>query len=347
MVIVNNPGDWNNMYWPLEHAAWNGWTPTDLIFPFFLFIVGVSITLSKKSATWQSILRRSAIILALGLFLAGYPRFNIHRWRIPGVLQRIAVCYLAAASLYRLTSDSRRRQAIAASAAAAALTLGYWAVMMLVPPPGGAAGDLSPEGNLGAWLDRALMNGHLWRPRWDPEGLLSTLPAIATTLLGVLAGMCLKTDWLPARKAAILALGGATGLIIGLAWNTVFPINKNLWTSSYVLFTGGFAALLLAACYWIIDVRGWHRGLTPLVILGVNAVTLFAVSALLVKTLALIRVAGPEGRPIAVSTWAYQHWFVPLFSDPRNSSLLYSLANLAILFGLLWWMYRRRIFLRV
>jgi predicted acyltransferase len=346
MVIVNNPGDWNNMYWPLEHAAWNGWTPTDLIFPFFLFIVGVSITLSKKSAGWGSILRRSAIILALGLFLAGYPRFDIHRWRIPGVLQRIALCYLAAASLYRLTSGNRRRQVIAAASTAAALALGYWAIMMLVPPPGGTAGDLSPEGNLGAWLDRALMNGHLWRPRWDPEGLLSTVPAISTTLLGVVAGMCLGSDWASSRKTAALAGGGAVALFVGLVWNIVFPINKNLWTSSYVLFTAGFAALLLAACYWVLDVKRWRRGMTPLVILGVNAITLFVVSGLLVKTLALIRVAGPDGRMIAVNNWAYLHWFAP-FADPKNASLLYSIANLAVLFALLWWMYRRRIFLRV
>ena len=346
MVIVNNPGDWSNMYWPLEHAAWNGWTPTDLIFPFFLFIVGVSITLSKKSSGWRSILRRGAIIFALGLFLAGYPRFDIHRWRIPGVLQRIAVCYLAAAGLYRVTSGSRRRQVIAVASTATALALGYWAIMMLVPPPGGSAGDLSPDGNLGAWVDRALMDGHLWRPRWDPEGLLSTLPAIATTLLGVLAGMCLRADWTSTRKTATLAGGGAAALLVGLAWDVVFPINKNLWTSSYVLFTGGFAALLLAACYWIIDVKGWRRGTTPLVILGVNAITLFVVSGLLVKTLALIRVAGPDGRQIPVNSWAYQHWFVP-FADPKNASLLYSIGNLALLFGLLWWLYRRRIFLRV
>jgi predicted acyltransferase len=346
MVIVNNPGDWNNMYWPLEHAAWNGWTPTDLIFPFFLFIVGVSITLSKKSAGWGSILRRSAIILALGLFLAGYPRFDIHRWRIPGVLQRIALCYLAAACLYRVTSGNRRRQVIAAASTAAALALGYWAIMMLVPPPGGTAGDLSPEGNLGAWLDRALMNGHLWRPRWDPEGLLSTVPAISTTLLGVVAGMCLGSDWTSSRKMAALAGGGAVALVAGLVWNIVFPINKNLWTSSYVLFTAGFAALLLAACYWVLDVKRWRRGTTPLVILGVNAITLFVVSGLLVKTLALIRVAGPDGRMIAVNNWAYLNWFAP-FADPKNASLLYSIANLAVLFALLWWMYRRRIFLRV
>ena len=346
MVIVNNPGDWGNVYWPLLHAEWNGWTPTDLIFPFFLFIVGVSITLSKKSAGWGSILRRSAIIFALGLFLAGYPRFDLERWRIPGVLQRIALCYLAAATAYRLTAGDRRRQSLILGGAAAALALGYWAVMMLVPPPGGIAGDLTPEGNLGAWLDRALMDGHLWRPRWDPEGLLSTVPAIATTLLGVVAGLCLRGEWTPQRKAAALALGGLAAAGVGLAWGLVFPINKPLWTSSYAVFTAGCASLLLALCYWVIDIRGWRRGMTPLVILGVNAITLFMASGLLVKTLALIRVAGPDGRDVAVSRWAYLHWFVP-FAEPKNASLLYALANLLILFALLAWMYRRRLFLRV
>ena len=346
MVIVNNPGDWGNVYWPLLHAEWHGWTPTDLIFPFFLFIVGVSITLSQKSASWGSILRRAAIIFALGLFLAGYPRFNLERWRIPGVLQRIALCYLAAAALYRATSGDRRRQAIVIGAVAITLGLAYWALMMLVPVPGGVAGDLSPEGNLAAWLDRALMQGHLWRPRWDPEGLLSTIPSITTTLLGILAGLCLGTPWSPSRKAVWLTVGGAAAVLAGLAWGVVFPINKNIWTSSYAVFTAGCASLLLAVCYWIIDVRGWKRWTTPLVILGVNAITLFLASGLLVKTLNLFRVAGPEGREISVSRWAYLNWFVP-FAEPKNASLAYALVNLVLLFALLAWMSRRRIFLRV
>jgi predicted acyltransferase len=345
MVIVNNPGDWGNVYAPLLHAEWHGWTPTDLIFPFFLFIVGVSITLSRKSAGWTSILRRAAIIFALGLFLAGYPRFNIERWRIPGVLQRIALCYLAAAATYRWTSG-HRTQPLALVVTAAALALGYWAVMMLVPVPGGVAGDLSPEGNLGAWLDRSLMQGHLWRPRWDPEGLLSTVPAISTTLLGVLAGLVLTSERSPERKAGLLAFGGVAAIVIGYAWNVVFPINKNLWTSSYAVFTAGAAGLLLAATYWIVDVKGWKRWTTPLVILGVNAITLFVASGLLVKTLNMIRVDGPDRREISISRWVYLHGFVPL-ADPKNASLLYAFANLVVLFGLLAWMYRRRIILRV
>ena len=346
MVIVNNPGDWGNVYAPLLHAEWHGCTPTDLIFPFFLFIVGVSITLSRKTAGWGSILRRSVIIFGLGLFLAGYPRFDLERWRIPGVLQRIALCYLAAASIYRASAGDRQRQAVMLMAAASALALGYWAVMMLVPPPGGIAGDLTPEGNLGAWIDRALMDGHLWRPRWDPEGLLSTVPAIATTLFGTLAGLCLAGGWTAERKAAALAAGGAVAALAGLAWGLTFPINKALWTSSYALFTAGCASLLLAACYWAIDIKSWRRWTTPLVILGVNAITLFVASGLLVKTLALIRVAGPDGRDIAVSRWAYLHLFAP-FASPKNASLLYAIANLLLLFVLLAWMYRRRLFLRV
>ena len=346
MVIVNNPGDWGSVYWPLLHAEWHGCTPTDLIFPFFLFIVGVSITLSKKSAGWGTILWRAALICALGLFLAGYPRFDLSRWRIPGVLQRIALCYLVAALAYRATVGDRGRQAIVVGILSAVLALGYWAVMMLVPAPGGFAGDLSPEGNLGAWLDRTVLGGHLWRPRWDPEGLLSTVPAISTTLLGILAGLCLTGDWTPQRKVSALAWAGLAGVAIGLAWHQVFPINKPLWTSSYVAFTAGCASLLLAFCYWAIDIRGWRRGTTPMVILGVNAITLFVASGLLVKTLALIRVDGPDGRDIAVSRWVYLNLFVPLAS-PKNASLLYAVANLVLLFALLAWMYRRRIFLRV
>jgi predicted acyltransferase len=346
MVIVNNPGDWGTVYGPLLHAEWHGWTPTDLIFPFFLFIVGVSITLSRKSATWSSILRRAAIILALGLFLAGYPRFDVSRWRIPGVLQRIAMCYLAAAALYHLTSGDRRRQGLALAGAAAAIALAYWGVMAWIPAPGGVAGDLSASGNFGAWIDRTLLGGHLWRPTWDPEGLLSTLPAIATTLLGVVAGLWIGSAETPQRKAAGLCAAGVVGLVVGQLWHYAFPINKNLWTSSYVVFTAGGAALLLAICYWAIDVKGWRGWTRPFVILGTNAITLFVVSGLLVKTMALIRVAGPQGQDISVSRYIYLHYFVPL-AAPKNASLLYAVANLVVLFGLLGWMYRRRILLRV
>ena len=346
MVIVNNPGDWANVYWPLLHAEWDGWTPTDLIFPFFLFIVGVSITLSRKSASWGSILRRGLLIIAIGLFLAGYPRFDLTRWRIPGVLQRIGLCYLAAAALYRTSTGDRRRRGAILLSVAGGLALLYWFVMMHVPPPGGIAGDLSAEGNLGAYIDRTVMRGHLWKPHWDPEGLLSTIPAIATTLFGVVAGIGLSADVRPERKARNLAVAGIGAAIGGLMWNMVFPINKGLWTSSYAVFTSGAACALLALCYWAIDIRGSRGWTKPLVILGTNAITLFAASALLVKTAALMTVAGPDGDPISVSRYAYLHYFETLAS-PKNASLLYAIANLVLLFGLLALLYRRRIFLRV
>jgi predicted acyltransferase len=348
MVIVNTPGDWGTVYWPLLHASWHGWTPTDLIFPFFLFIVGVSITLSRKSASWGSIARRAAIIFALGLFLNGYPRFDLATWRIPGVLQRIAICYLVAAGVYHFLmarrDDRWSRSAIAALGAA--LALGYWALLMLVPPPGGAAGDLTPEGNLGAHLDRALLGNHLWKPRWDPEGLLSTIPAISTTLFGLVAGFWLRAGTDRDRTAYGLLAGGAAGVAVGLVWDTVFPINKPIWTSSYAVFTAGAASMFLGACYWVIDARGWRGWTKPFVILGTNAIALYVVSGLLADTLGVIQLTGPGGQPISLARYLYLSVFVPL-AAPKNASLLYALANLAVLFVLLAWMYRRRIFLKV
>ena len=258
MVIVNNPGDWGHVYPPLLHAAWNGCTPTDLIFPFFLFIVGVSITLSRGTMgdPWK-IVKRAVVIFGLGMVLALYPRWDVSVVRIPGVLQRIAVCYLAAAFLFRWTtpargSDAARRLAHGRTLLlwAVALTLGYWGVMMLVPAPGGVAGDLTPEGNLGAYIDRSIFGTHLWAQSktWDPEGLLSTVPALGTTLLGGVAGLWLGSRASGRRKAIGLVGAGVAAVGIGLAWSLVFPLNKALWTSSYVWFTSGAASVFLALC---------------------------------------------------------------------------------------------------
>jgi predicted acyltransferase len=363
MVIVNNPGDWAHVYWPLLHADWHGWTPTDLIFPFFLFIVGASIALSSKTASVGAIVRRAAIIFALGLFLAGFPRFDLARWRIPGVLQRIAVCYLVTALVTRRlmprissrdhwTEHSRSVPGITLVTVAIGLTLVYWFLMTFVPAPGGVAGDLTPDGNLGAWIDRTLIGGHLLKPRWDPEGLLSTIPAISTTMLGAWAGL-----WIRDRASGVrgqgsgigtvggLLVAGAVGIALGYLWNIMFPINKNLWTSSYVLFTAGAASLILAFLTWVIDERRWVAWAAPFVILGSNALALFVASGLLAKTLSFIKVVGPEGIPIAAGRYAYLTFFVPLAS-PRNASLLYAFANLLVLFVLLSWMYHKRIFLR-
>ncbi len=344
MVVVNNPGDWGHVYPPLLHAEWNGWTPTDLVFPFFLFIVGVAITLSSRTGSVVSILKRAVVIFAVGLFLAAYPRFDPGRLRFAGVLQRIAICYTAAALLWRWSARRPRRAAVL-GAVAAVLMLVYWAAVTIVPVPGGRAGDLSPGNDLGAFIDRALMAGHLYKPTWDPEGLLSTVPAIATTLLGTLAGLWMRRDVPPARKAGWLAAAGAGAMLAGQLWDVAFPINKNLWTSSYVMFTGGGAALFLAACYWLVDVRGWRAWAKPFVILGMNALALYAFSALLVKTLGRITITLDDGRAASGSRWIYQTAFAPYFA-PNNASLLYALANLGLLFLVLLWMYRRKIFLK-
>ncbi len=355
MVIVNNPGDWGHVYAPLLHADWNGWTATDLIFPFFLFIVGVSMTLSRSTmgSGWK-IVKRSAVILGLGLFLAGFPRFPLATWRIPGVLARIAMCYLVAAFVYRSTAPdqppsatARARHAGVLALWAAGLTLAYWAVMMLVPPPGGTAGDLTPSGNLGAFIDRAVFGRHVWSQSktWDPEGILSSVPAIATTLLGAVAGLWLGSEASGNRKTAGLLAGGLVAAAIGLAWHPWFPINKNLWTSSYVWFTAGAASLLLAACYWVIDVRGWRAWSRPLVILGLNAIALFMLSGLIAKVLIYVKLAGPAGGQVSAQRYVYDAWFVPLAS-PINASLLYALANLAVLFGILYGMDRRGLYLK-
>ena len=350
MVIVNNPGDWGNVYWPLLHADWNGWTPTDLIFPFFLFIVGVAITLSKRTASTGSILKRGAVIIAVGLFLAGFPRFDPSHWRIPGVLQRIGVCYAFAALAYhRVTGGSGgsnpRAASVPLAVLAAVLMLVYWAAMTLIPVPGGVAGNLTAGNDLGAYVDRTVFGSHTWKPTWDPEGLLSTVPAIATTLLGTLAGLWLRSDASASRKAGMLAVAGAIAIAIGEAWHLVFPINKNLWTSSYVMFTGGAAAMFLALCYWTLDVKLWRGWSRPFVILGMNALALFAFSALLVKTMARLTITMNDGTAISSSRWAYTTLFAPYFA-PKNASLAYALANLALLFLVLLWMYRRQIFLK-
>ncbi len=348
MMIVNNPGDWDNVYSPLLHAEWNGWTPTDTIFPFFLFIVGVSITLSRKSASWGSIARRGALIIGIGLFLSGYPHFDLATWRIPGVLTRIGVCYLIAAAAYHVTTGDRKRQAFVLGSAAVALCVLYWIVMTRLPNPAGVRGDLTPDGNLGAYLDRAVFGSHLWAESrtWDPEGLLSTIPAMGTTLFGIVAGLWLGAAATPQRKAVGLVLAGVVGVAVGELWGTAFPINKKLWTSSYVFFMAGLACLALALCYWIIDVRRWRGWTKPFVVLGTNAITLYVASGLLADTLSIVNVTGADGRTTSASHYAYVHYFVPLAS-PKNASLLFAFANLAVVFVLLAWMYRRRIFVRL
>jgi predicted acyltransferase len=268
MILVNNPGSWGSVYAPLRHADWHGATPTDWIFPFFLFIVGTAIALAigpRKDEGMgtkplvQKILRRSLIIFAVGLFLSAYPYFDMANIRIPGVLQKIALVYGVAALLFLWLNP---RQLFLAGVVC---LLAYWGLMTLVPVPGGYAPNLEPATNLGAWLDRSLMGGHLWSQSktWDPEGLLSTIPAIATCISGILTGVWLRTDKSHYEKVAGMMVFGTVLFALGLVWDVVFPINKQLWTSSYVLYTSGIAMLLLGVVYWWIDVKGRTWGTRP------------------------------------------------------------------------------------
>lgn len=346
MILVNNPGSWEHVYAPLRHAAWHGWTPTDLVFPFFLFIVGVAMAFSLpkqlerlgRAGIYAKILRRAATLFALGLLLNAFPDFDLATLRVGGVLQRIALAYLATAVVHLETG--RRAQWWTT----VGLLAGYWAALALVPVPGYGRGDLTPEGNLAAWIDRQLLPGRLWQGSWDPEGLLSTLPAIATTLIGLLAGYWIRS----ARDRAEIAAGMFTtgwGLILlGLAWDLVLPINKNLWTSSYVLFTAGAALEGLACCYWLIDVRRHRRWARPAIVFGVNALAVYVLSSLVARALHRLELPGTGG--LTANRWLYEHLFLP-WGEPTLASLAYATCYVAIWWVLLLPLYRRRIWLKI
>ncbi len=343
MIVVNNPGTWSAVYAPLEHAAWDGWTYTDTIFPFFLFTVGVSMALSlggrlAAGASPGDLLRktavRSAVLVAFGLFLnlVGFFAFHREHYRIPGVLQRIGLCVLLAGAIY-LAAGAR-----GAAAAAAVLLVGYWALL--------ASGPLDPAGSLASRIDRTLLGSHTYRPDYDPEGLLSTLPAIGTTLLGVLAGERLRSAADPVRRMPELLAGGAAAIAAGLAWATAFPVNKSLWTSSYALLMAGIACAALAVSVAVIDAAGLRKWAGPLVWLGRNAIAAFVLSSLTAVALLATRVPGPRGQPRSLWTAAYRAVF-DRFADPRLGSLLFALAYLAIWVGVFGLLYRKRIFLKV
>jgi predicted acyltransferase len=353
MLLVNNPGTWSAIYPPLAHAEWHGWTPTDLIFPFFLFIVGVAMAFSLVPAAERGAQRgklmgkatvRGLKLFGLGLLLAAFPYYNLDlaHLRIPGVLQRIAVAFVAAAALVLFLKP--RAQAWAA----AALLLGYWAAMKLVPVPGFRAGDLSKEGNFAAYVDRALIGtDHMWASArtWDPEGPFSTLPAIATVLLGVFAGRWLGSERPAAEKAVGMFFAGNVALVAGLAWHAVFPINKALWTSSYVLFTAGMALNFLAMCYWMVDVRGYQRWSRPFLVFGVNAIAAFFLSGLMARILTLVRVpASPQ--PVTLKAWIFEGAFASWLS-PVNASLAFALCFVLFWTGAMEFLYRRKIFFKV
>jgi predicted acyltransferase len=353
MFVVNTPGTWEHAYAQLLHADWNGWTYTDTIFPFFLFIVGVSMAFSfsrrlaeeaGRGALLLHTLRRAAIIFGLGLALNTLSFFLFHRTqiRIPGVLQRIGVCFFFAALIYLLFG----RQGLVP--AAAVLLAVYWALMTFVPVPGYGTGRLDVEGNLAAWLDRAILGAHTWKhnPGWDPEGLLSSLSAIATTLFGIAAGEWLRIQSGWSRKLTGLMAGGAIAFSLGLLWGTSFPINKNLWTSSYSLSMSGLAAICLALCLWIVDVKGWKKWSKPFEWLGTNAIALFVGATLATLLLLWIKLTGHDGKRRSLYGTIFKTVF-DHFADPRIGSLLFALSFCAAWMAVGALLYRKRIFIKV
>jgi len=347
MILVNNPGDWGHVYWPLLHVAWHGWTPTDLIFPFFLFMVGISLTFSRRLG-FRPALVRALKLVGLGLLLNLYPYFPVAELRWPGVLQRIGICYFAAWAVRRWLRP--RGQAVLT----AALLVGYWALMTRVTGPAGHAPNLEMQTNLSAQVDRILLVPHVWSvtKTWDPEGVLSTFPAIATTVLGLLFGEWVRAGRKPFPTTLGLLLAGLALTALGVLWGEaapawlLFPINKSLWTSSFVLLTGGLAAALFGLTYWVVDAAGWRRWAAPFVTYGRNAIAVYVGAGFLADTLLALKWAGPDG--VARSLWLrlYQALYAS-WLPPYGASLVWALSMVVLFYLLARWMDRRGIYLKV
>lgn len=420
MILVNNPGSWRHVYAPLRHAEWNGWTPTDLVFPSFLFIVGTALAFafSKRQAQgesrrllllhawrraiilftlgllltgvkndyingrnpdgishWQVILPYVLVIIAAGIlwpaegyiakdgwrrharrtalagcvlvagvcsFWSGWEAFQQSELRVPGVLQRIALCYLIASGIVLYTGAPGR------IFSTVACLVGYWAIVRYVSAPADFNPTLEgPGARLHEWIDVHILGGHLYGHRPDPEGLLSTLPAVGTTLLGVLAGDWLRSTRSPEKKTAGLLLVGIAGLFIGLALDHWVPINKKIWTSSYVVFTGGFSLFMLACCYLVVDLAAWRRWAVPFLILGTNAIAIYVLSGLAGWLLA-IDCRLPGGGVLNVKQW-FGPWILEHVRglSPEGASLVFALGFVLAWMLLFAPLYRARIFIRV
>ena len=407
MILVNNPGTWSDIYGPLKHAEWHGITPTDYIFPFFLFIVGVAIPIAfrERSAEavssgnlYRKIVIRAVKIFALGLLIYAIPFFNFSEtnapqsvkllitlgfsaalffylidnfkiggllfagsviaiaiiyfagvdivWpdlstmRIPGVLQRIAVCYLIVSIIY-LHTDWKQLAGIGA-----ALLLVYWVLMTAIPVPGCDVTTIDDKAcNLAAYVDRmVLTESHLWSQAkvFDPEGILSTIPALVTTISGVLTGVWLRSERSKLEKAGGIFFAGTLLLAVGWSWSSLFALNKALWTSSYVLYTAGLALLTLGVCFWLIDVKGWDRWARPFVIFGVNALALYVFSGIMSNLLGLVELPGKA----TLQGWIFENLFLS-WAKPITASLAFAVSYVLLWLFLMWMLYRKRVYIKV
>jgi len=404
MTIVNNPGSWDHIYPPLEHAEWNGCTPTDLVFPFFIFIMAVAISFAMPtkqldSATFNKTTIRALRIFCLGLFLNFFGKIELfglegipllfgklvitigvsyallgnfslkvktyltlfvfvvllflaysgieayQEVRIPGVLQRIGIVYFFVSLLYLETSQ--KTQLITAIS----LLLLYWGLMTLIPVPGIGAANLEKTTNLGAWLDSILLEGHMWifSKTWDPEGILSTIPAIASGIIGLLIGQLINR---PLPKLEIVKKMAIIGLILtllGLLWNIVFPINKSLWTSSYVLYTSGLAILCLTFLFYVIEVADYKKWTKTFLIWGVNPMVVFFFSGIIPQGLRMIQFQNPKipSEQINLQKYLYSFWIEPFFTNPLSASLVGALIYVGIWTFILWIFYKNKLIFKV
>lgn len=349
MILVNSPGN-KTPYSGLEHSAWDGCTLADVVFPFFIFIVGVTLVFSLRNARTcdfstgqlvRKITQRSLLIFLMGLFLNAFPyHFDFATIRVFGVLQRIALCYFFSACLF-LTTSTRTQCLIFL-----VLLVGYWLLFIFYPVPGFGANQLTPEANLAAYLDRSLFTvSHLYGKIYDPEGLLSTMPAVATALLGNLTGIGLCSTANQKTKLNAMLIGGALALVLGWCWSFYFPLNKALWTSSYTLWTGGLALLLLGVCYWLIEMKGLKRWSKPFEIFGVNAMAAYVLHIFFLKLQLMIAIPQQDGSPRNVRSFITEHLWG--WASPQNAALFYAISYTALWFFVLYMLYRKKIYIRL
>ncbi|RTY92385.1 acyltransferase family protein [Flavobacterium sp. GT3R68] len=404
MVIVNNPGNWSAIYKPLAHAEWNGCTPADLVFPFFIFAMGAAVPFAMPTKIWDSnvlnkIIVRSLRIFCLGLFFNFFSKIELFGWegiplllcrlaitglvayalmgnfslkvktwlvvvifgvliglaysgiktfsdvRIPGVLQRIGIVYFFTALLYLKTTQKTQLLT------AILLLLGYWGLMALVPVPGIGPANFIVNTNLAAWLDNTVLTGHLWvyTVTWDPEGILSTLPTIASAISGLLVGQLLNSPMLSMKIIKRMTETGTILIILGLLWNMMFPLNKNLWSSSYVLYTSGIAMLTLAFLYYVIDVAHYKKWAKLFLIWGVNPMIVFFFSGIVSKILHAVEIKNPEiaDKQITIQDYFYSHCIVPYFSEPKSASVTFAIANVVMWSLILYILYKKNIIVKV
>jgi predicted acyltransferase len=354
MTYVNDHGDERLGYPPFLHARWHGWTPTDLVFPFFLFIVGVAIPFAfagrlergeSKGKLYTHIVSRAVILFALGLFLNCFPRnddpwFHLSTLRILGTLQRIALCYLACSVIY-LNVKNRGQAMITAS-----LLAFYFILMKFVPVPGHGAGILERDGNWVQYIDVHLLPGHLQHGDWEGKGLLSTLPAIANTLIGVLVGQYLRSSRPALEKIAHFFLIGNVMMFLGLLWSVWFPINQNLWTSSLVIFMCGMALVIFTGCYYLVDIKKVTWWTKPFVVFGVNSITIWMGEWMLYSILNGIHLRQADDTVVSVWTLIYSRFFAS-WAGPLHGSELVAFANVLLWLAILTLMYKKRIFIKV